>query len=80
MEAVCQDTIWPTCMVRMSKRPKNSFREITIPKMVLYMSAEVPEYLQKAEVVVSMLSMWYYISESRTQQSGSSSVVPWEHR
>ena len=52
MEAVCQDTLWPTCMVRMSKRPRNSFSEITIPKMVLYISAEVPEYLQKAQVVV----------------------------
>lgn len=34
-------------MVLMSNRPRNSFTEITMPKMVLYMSAEVPEYLQQ---------------------------------
>ena len=33
-----------TCMVRMSKRPKNSLREIVRSKMVLYMSADVPLY------------------------------------
>jgi hypothetical protein len=49
--AVCQDA-QPTCMVRMSKRPRNSFSEITIPKMVLYMSAEVPEYLQTPQVLI----------------------------
>ena len=31
-------------MVRISKRPKKSFRETTSPKMVRYMSADVPLY------------------------------------
>lgn len=31
-------------MVRMSKRPKKSFRDTMSPKMVRYMSAEVPLY------------------------------------
>ena len=32
------------CMVRISKRPRKSFRETTSPKMVRYMSADVPLY------------------------------------
>ncbi len=52
--AVCdayEGCIWAkevrACMVRMSKRPRNSFSDTSSPKMVRYMSAEVPEYLRQ---------------------------------
>ena len=36
--------VGPACIVRMSKRPRNSFTEMSRSKTVLYMSAEVPLY------------------------------------
>jgi hypothetical protein len=35
----------------MSNRPRKSFSEMTSPKMVLYISAEVPEYLQSRQAL-----------------------------
>lgn len=33
---------WPTCMVRMSKRPRKSLTDTSSSNTVRYMSAEVP--------------------------------------
>jgi hypothetical protein len=70
-------------MVRISKRPRNSFSEIASPKMVLYMSAEVPEYLQLSWGCQCCRRMWHpYVQACTCKHRMSGAIpmnLPWEH-